>query len=233
MLNSIHAESPHCHYSGRKIVATAVLLIAAMSLSAAQTSDNVRENTARVLSLEGTPSIGNRQARVAVVEFGDYQCPYCGMHAARTLPQLIAAYVETGKIQYFFKDVPIEAIHPHAFQAAEAAHCAGAQGKYWKLHDRLFQNQKALMPADLIAHATAIDLNVGEFRQCLSRAAFAARIRLDIQDAKRIGVRGTPQFFLGTLESGGKTMVVVLTLSGAVPFSDFQKALDQLLSLRQ
>jgi protein-disulfide isomerase len=177
--------------------------------------------------------MGDKQARFAIVEFGDYQCPFCGMHAARTLPQLVAAYVETGKVRYFFKDVPIEAIHPQAFKAAEAAHCAGAQGNYWKLHDRLFQNQKALMPNDLIVHAGAIGLNVEKFRQCLDRATFAPRIRADIEEAKKQGIRGTPQFFLGELDPSGSTLQVVLTLSGAVPYNDFQQVLDQLLHVKR
>jgi protein-disulfide isomerase len=216
-----------------KAVAAVVLLFAVGTLCGAQSTSEVRGNDPRILSLEGTPSIGNKQTRFAIVEFGDYQCPFCGVYATQTFPQLVAAYVETGKVRYFFKDAPIEAIHPQAFKAAEAAHCAGAQGKYWTLHDRLFQNQRALMPNDLTAHAAAIGLDVDKFQHCLDGATFAARIRDDLQEAKKQGVRGTPQFFLGKLDPSGSTFQVVLTLSGAVPYSDFQQALDQLLSLQK
>ena len=213
-----------------RFVASFVLLFGMFPPCVAQSPNEVATKDPPTLSLEGTPSMGDQRARFAIVEFGDYQCPFCGMHAARTLPQLVADYIETGRVQYFFKDVPIEAIHPQAFKAAEAAHCAGAQGKYWKLHDRLFQNQKALMPSDLVAHAAAIGLDVERFQQCFNSATFAARIRADLQEAKKQGIRGTPQFFLGKLDPSGSTLQVVLTHSGAVPYTDFQRALDQLLS---
>ena len=93
------------------------------------------------LLLDGAPSIGDANARVAVVEFGDYECPYCGRHANQVLPEIVANYVNTGKVRYFFKDTPVEAIHPAAFKAAEAALCAGEQGTYWEMHDLLFKNQ--------------------------------------------------------------------------------------------
>jgi protein-disulfide isomerase len=213
-----------------RMISAAVLLLATVGLCRAQSPD-VKAGDLPVISLEATPMLGNAQARVAIVEFGDYQCPFCGKHANQTLPQIVAAYVETGKVRYFFKDVPIESIHPQAFKAAEAAQCAGAQGKYWKFHDRLFQNQKALGAADLVTHARAVELDVNKFERCLDSKAFAAQIRADIQEAKKQGVRGTPSFFLGTLDPSGRTFSVVMTLNGAVPYSSFQQALDQLLSL--
>lgn len=217
--------------SNLRVIPAAVLLLATVGLCRAQSPD-VKAGDLPVISLEATPMLGNVQARVAIVEFGDYQCPFCSRHANETLPQVVAAYVETGKVRYFFKDVPIESIHPQAFKAAEAAQCAGVQGKYWKFHDRLFRNQNALSPADLVTHALAVELDVNKFERCLDSKAFAAQIRTDIQEARKQGVRGTPSFFLGTLDPSGRTFSVVMTLSGAVPYSSFQQALDQLLSLQ-
>lgn len=214
-----------------RMIPAAVMLLATIGLWGAQSPDT-KVSDLPVISLEATPALGDAKARVAIVEFGDYQCPFCGRHASQTLPQIVAAYVKTGKIRYFFKDVPIESIHPQAFKAAEAAHCAGAQGKYWKFHDRLFQNQKALSPADLVTHALAVELEAGKFDRCLNSEEFAVQIRTDLLEAKKQSIRGTPSFFLGTVDPNGRTFSVVMRLNGAVPFSSFQQALDQLLSLQ-
>ena len=218
----------------RMRLATTVMLLLATGdfcrAQSAQSAKDVSADNARILSLEGLPSLGDKQAQVAIVEFGDYQCPYCGRHATETLPQLIATYVKTGKVRYFFKDVPVESIHPQALKAAEAAQCAGVQGKYWQLHDRLFQNQEALTPADLTSHAIAVGLDVHKFQQCLDDGTFTAPMRAALKEAKEAGVRGTPQFFLGTLAPDGRTLKIGLTLNGAIPYTDFQRALDQMVS---
>src|SRR6266571_4836593 len=111
------------------------------------------------ISLDGAPAMGGPKARVAIVEFGDYQCPYCGQHANQTLPQIVTDYVKTGKVRYFFKDFPIEGLHSQAFRAAEAARCAGAQGKYWEMHDRLLGNQQLLAVNELPGHALSLHLD--------------------------------------------------------------------------
>ena len=184
------------------------------------------------LSLEGAPSIGDEKAPVAIVEFSDYQCPYCGQHANQVLPQIIKDYVNTGKVRYFLRDLPIEAIHPQAFKAAEAAHCAGEQGKYWEMHDRLFKNQQLLAVNELPGHAAALGLDVPKFQQCLDDGKYATQIRKDIQDGLKYGARGTPTFFVGRLDSPGSEKNSITTLSGAQPFLGFQRTLDQILSPR-
>src|SRR5262245_25723020 len=148
-------------------------------------------------SLDGTPALGDPNARIVIVEFGDYQCPFCGQHANQVLPQILADYVKSGKIRYFFKDIPVEAIHPQAFKAAEAALCSGEQGKYWEMHDRLFKNQRALTVRELSAHAAVLDLDIGKFQQCLDGDTYATQIRKSVQDGLKAGVRGTPTFFIG------------------------------------
>src|SRR5437667_42088 len=139
------------------------------------------------LSLESMPAIGDPNARVAIVEFGDYQCPYCGRHANQVLPEIVAKYVNTGKVRYFFKDTPVEAIHPAAFKAAEAALCAGEQGTYWEMHDLLFKNQQALAVTELAAHARALNLHMPKFQQCLDSDRYAAQIRKSLEEAVKAG----------------------------------------------
>ena len=91
-----------------------------------------------VLSVEGAQFLGQKNATVTVVEFSDYQCPFCARHVQQTLPLLRKEYVDTGKVKYVFRDHPLESIHPAAFKAAEAARCGGEQGKFWEMHDKLF-----------------------------------------------------------------------------------------------
>jgi protein-disulfide isomerase len=181
------------------------------------------------LFLAGAPSIGDSNACIAIVEFGDYECPYCGQHANQVLPQILRDYVKTGKVRYFFKDTPVESIHPQALKASEAALCAGDQGKYWEVHDRLFKNQQALAANDLRSHARALDLDVPSFEECLNKGTHAARIRKSIQEATEFGVRGTPTFFVGML-SQSESRKAVTKLSGLKPYSAFQQILDELLA---
>jgi protein-disulfide isomerase len=180
--------------------------------------------------LAGTPSMGGPDARVAIIEFGDYQCPICNQHATQTLPQIVENYVKTGKVRYFFKDTPVEAIHPQALKASEAALCAGEQGRYWEMHDRLFQNPLALAVTELSKHALAVGLDVPRFQQCLDKNQYADQIRKDIQDAVKSGVRGTPTFYLQLLKPADSEKKSVISLSGFKPFSVFQQTLDRMLS---
>src|SRR5205823_6444165 len=166
----------------------------------APSTRDVRDLT---IGVGGRPSRGSDTAALTLVEFSDYQCPFCGRHARETYPQIQRDYVSTGKLKYVFRDFPLEAIHPNAFKAAEAAHCAGVQGKYWEMHDRLFANQSALFPAQLFLHAQALGLDPQSFRQCLDSGQYAAEIRKDLEDGQKAGVTGTPAFILGLTASEG------------------------------
>jgi protein-disulfide isomerase len=200
----------------------------AMDGNAQTPAQNTTNPESMFLSLEGTPVMGDAKAPLTIIEFGDYECPYCGRHSNQVLPQIIDDYVKTGKVRYFFKDTPIESIHPQAFKAAEAALCAGEQGKYWEMHDRLFKNQQTLAVNQLPAHAAALGLDLAKFRQCLDQDTYSAEIRKSIQDAMKSGLRGTPTFLVGTLD--GKEPTDVTVLSGGQPFLRFQQILDQMLA---
>ena len=129
------------------------------------------------------------------------------------------------------RDFPLESIHRDAFKAAEAAHCAGEQGKYWEMHHRLFANQRALGAAQLPEHAKAVGLDGGKFKECLDSGKYGARIRKDLADGNRAGVRGTPTFFIGITDSKDPNTIKGLTMiRGAQGFSGFQATLDDLLS---
>lgn len=128
------------------------------------------------------------------------------------------------------RDFPLESIHPHAFKAAEAAHCAADQGKYWEMHDRLFAHQRNLTAGELPGHATALGLDLPKFRQCLESGRHTAQVRRDLTDGETAGVRGTPTFFLGVMEASGSTVKVVRVIRGAQPFSAFKATIDAVLA---
>jgi hypothetical protein len=125
-----------------------------------------------------------------------------------------------------FLDMPLESIHKLAFKAAVAASCAAEQGKYWEMHDRLFENQKALEPWN--GHAEAVGLDVAKFEQCLASGKFDSEIRRDMGEARKAGVTGTPAFMIGRTEAGSKVKVLAV-LRGAKTFADFKAELDRLL----
>jgi protein-disulfide isomerase len=125
-------------------------------------------------------------------------------------------------------DLPLESIHKFAFKAAEAANCAGEQGKYWEMHDRLFANQKTLEPWK--PHAEAIGLDVPKFEACLTAGKQAEEIRKDMAEAQKAGITGTPGFFLAYTEPNSTKVKTVARLTGAQPFSAFKAQIDKLLT---
>jgi protein-disulfide isomerase len=182
------------------------------------------------LSIAGAPARGAATARVTLIEFSDYQCPFCGQYVRDTYGQLERDYVRTGKVRYVFRNLPLEALHPQAFKAHEAALCAGDQGKYWEMHDQRFADQRALDAASLGGHARTAGLDATTFQACFSGGAHAARIRADLSEATRIGARGTPTFFIGLTTPGDSKVKVVRILRGAQPYAAFREAIDSVLA---
>src|SRR5258706_8861465 len=105
------------------------------------------------IDIVGAPSLGSKTTRITMVEFSDYQCPLSGQYFNWTMKQVVDEYVKTGLMKYVFRDFPLESIHPLALKAAEAAHCAGDQGKYWEMHDRFMRNQMSINVKVLPLHA--------------------------------------------------------------------------------
>jgi protein-disulfide isomerase len=135
-------------------------------------------------------------------------------------------------VQYVFKDFPLEQLHPQAFRAAEAAHCAGEQGRFWEMHDRLFANQAALSAGDFRRLAEELRLDLSRFQACLESGRYAARIRRDLAEGNRLGITGTPTFLLGITPSSGSSVRVLKIIRGAKSFSDFQQAIEEVLAER-
>ena len=179
------------------------------------------------VSLAEAPIRGSAAARVALIVFSDFQCPYCGVFARETMPALDAAYVASGKVLVAFRHVPGGPRHPHARAASEAAECAGTQGRFCDMHDRLFANQRALDRDSVLSGARGLKLDEASFRQCID-GDMKSRIDRDVAQAKLLAITSTPTFFVGLREGTGDVRVME-RFAGARPIEDFQKVLDKLL----
>ena len=182
-----------------------------------------------LLGIDDDPVKGDRKARLVLVEFSDFQCPFCARFVRETLPEIERDYIKTGKLKYVFRDFPITSTHKDAFKAALAAGCALDQGKYWEMHDRLFENQAAFTVYNLTQSAEAIGLNKVVFQQCLNKNEYATEVQSDFADGTRAGVNQTPFFFLGLTEPNSTKVKVLAVIRGAKPYAVFKAAIDSVL----
>lgn len=158
---------------------------------------------------------GDADAPVTIVEFSDFECPFCGRYAEQTYPQIVEEYIETGKVKYIFRDFPLS-FHANAQKAAEAAECAGEQGKYFEMHDLLFANQDSLSVENYKQWAEDLGLDTEQFNTCLDSGEMADEVAADFTYGQQIGVTGTPAFFIN-----GKM------ISGAQPYEVFKQAIEE------
>jgi len=180
-----------------------------------------------VMDLGKRPVKGEADAKLTLVEILDYQCPYCGQFSRETMPQIDKEYIETGKVRYVVVNLPLEAMHKSAFKAAEAAACAGEQGKFWEMNERLFNNQQSI--DQWKTHAEAIGLDVDKFEQCMDTGRQAAQVRSDMAEAHDAGVSGTPAFFLAYTDPKSTTIKTITKLVGSQPYASFKAAIDKQL----
>jgi len=161
------------------------------------------------------PSRGPENAKVTIVEFSDFECPFCG-RAHDTVEQVMQQY--GGKVRLVFRHYPLP-FHPHAQKSAEASMCANAQGKFWEYHDTLFKNQRELEPTKLKEYAKQLGLDEKKFSDCFEKAEFEKLVKTDADAGSEVGVSGTPAFFINGI-----------MLSGAQPIEEFKKIIDQELA---
>jgi protein-disulfide isomerase len=177
--------------------------------------------------LDDSPALGSATAPVAIVEFSEFQCPFCRRHFDQTFSSLKQNYIDSGKVRYVFRNFPLTEIHPNAKAAAVAAYCAGEQGAYWKMHDALFTNQPRLGPALYDELAKSLDLDVKKFTACREARESEKKIEQDMAYGQSVGVQGTPHFFIGHLKGG--QVVDVQRVNGAQPLANFTQVIDSLL----
>ena len=162
------------------------------------------------------PVLGSASAPVTLIEFSDFQCPFC----ARVMPTLKRVKETYGdRVRIVWKDFPLTSIHPQAFKAAEAGQCAREQGKFWELHDRLFANQQALQPEALKEHAAAVGLDLAKFNACFDASKYGERVQQQMTAGNQLGVQSTPSIFIN-----GRMV------SGAQPYEVFTAIIDEELA---
>ena len=167
------------------------------------------------VSADDDPVQGPKNAPVTIVEFSDYQCPYCGRFYTQTLPLIEENYIKTGKVKLVFRDFPLS-FHQYAQKASEASECAHEQGKFWEYHNMLFENQQSLSVENLKQYAKNLGLDTAKFNSCLDSGKMASEVQKDFKDGQSYGVDGTPAFFVNDV-----------LLVGAQPFSAFQQIIEQ------
>ena len=174
-------------------------------------------------------SMGQAEAGVVVIEFSDFECPYCRQYQQKTLPGLIKKYVDSGSIQYVFMNFPLE-FYAHAQSAAVAGVCAHQQDNFWRMHDLLFGNQAALNEATPMRLASELELDIPAFTACLHDPKMAVLIHDQVDLAEALGVQGTPAFLVGRVNNG--VFTDLRKMSGAQRLANFERVLDALIAGR-
>jgi protein-disulfide isomerase len=182
------------------------------------------------ISADNDPIIGNPNAPVTIIEFSDFQCPFCARFHIQTLPAIIEEYINEDKVKLVFRDFPIQSIHPNALPASVAAECANEQGKFKEMHNILFEKQNEWSKQNIDnaiilfnQYALEIQLEEEKFDSCLRNGKYIEEIQKDLSDGRAYGISGTPGFFIGNDEIG------FVELKGAQPFESFKKIIDSQL----
>ena len=170
------------------------------------------------IAIDDSRAKGDKNAPVTIVEYSDFECPFCQKFYQETYQDIVAKYVNTGKVRIVFKDFPL-AFHKNAQSAHEASRCAAEQGKFWEMHDKLFTNQSSLSVENYKKWAAEIGVDTVKFNQCVDSNKYAKAVKEDLNDAMDLGVQGTPSFIVN-----GTALV------GAQPTSSFEKLIESELN---
>lgn len=180
-----------------------------------------------IVSMDDDPVKGDPNAPITIIEFSDFQCPFCKKFHATTLPLLEKNYIDTGKVKFVYRDFPIKSIHPNAASAALASECADDQNLFWQYHDSVFENQRnweGLSKSSAVnvfkQYASELGIDMDEFNQCFETAKHLTEVNGDLQDGVSYGVTGTPGFFVGNDELG------YVKIIGAQPYSVFERLIE-------
>lgn len=223
--------------SALELTSTLLVILAASALlwTVYQQSTAPQQPSAgpRVESVEGlsiaATSVTKRVGSgvLALIEFSDFECPFCRGFARNTYPSIRQGFVDSGKITFVSFAFPLESVHPLARKASEAAECAARQGKYWEMRERFYADRSALAPAALPIGAKDIGLDLNQFEACLAGGEAQKAVQAEIEQGRRLGVNSTPTFFLGRLRNDG-SIDLVKRIRGAAPLAQLKSAIIEL-----
>jgi len=207
----------------RELRSTVNSLITALGPSAG--GGVLNRTTSTQFDVGNSPLLGSKDAALTIVEFTDFQCPFCNRFFVQTFPELKKNYIDTGKVRYYSLDFPL-GMHDKALQAAQAGRCAAEQQKFWPMHGRMHANPNALDVKNLVEYATESDLDVPVFRKCLEEEKYKQAVQSAVQEASLKAVSGTPTFVIGKSTTTG---VEGTLLIGAQPYETFDRMIKELL----
>ena len=185
--------------------------------SQGQSQDQMQQIVRYDVPIDGDPFYGPENAAITIIEFSDYECPYCRKWHVEVFQRLLEAY--PGQIKFVYRDFPLTSIHPNAFSAAEAANCAGEQGLYWPYHELLFSMQLGLSHEAYTQYAKQLGANMDTFNACLTDGKYKDEIQADFEYGAQLGIRSTPTFFINGI-----------ALVGAQPYETFKQVIDKELA---
>lgn len=208
-------------YNGR--VGTTIASSSTLGTSTTSTPQTV------TVSLAHIDAQGNKNADVAMVEFGDYQCPYCQLQYNSAMPQVETNYIQNNKVLFVFKDFPLTTIHPNAMPGAEGARCAGDQGKYWDMYNKLYStNQETNDQTQIEGYAKDLNLNTTQFNNCLEGAKYYNTILAEEAEGTKLGFTGTPTTVIGRIDHK-KNTITGQVIAGAASYETIKQAIDAAL----
>jgi len=200
----------------------------------AQVPGAPQQPTSAKVSQDDDPVLGSKDAKVTLIEFSDYECPFCKRHFDQVYPSLKKDYIDTGKVKMVFRDYPLPFHDPMATFEANAANCAKEQGgdsAYFKFHDAIFAKTKSngngLTKEEVYQFASDLGLNQANLKSCADSLKYAEEVKKDLTDGGTAGVSGTPAFFIGKSDPGGS--ITGQLVVGAQPYTSFQSVIDSLL----
>jgi protein-disulfide isomerase len=176
------------------------------------------------MKIERGYMLGAPAAPITMVEFTDYQCPFCQRFHVTSFPELKKNYIDTGKVRFYSFDLPLD-FHPNAARAAEAARCAGDQGQFWRMRDILGSNPGKLSAENIAGYASEISLDAAKFKECVDSGKFKQPVMDDSKAAQSMGINGTPSFIIGKSTPEGVDGELVV---GALPYAAFEEKLKAL-----
>jgi protein-disulfide isomerase len=176
---------------------------------------------------KGGHILGSEKATLAVIEFSDFQCPFCAVFARDTFPQLKRDFIDSGKVRFIYRHNPLEPLHSLAVKASTASQCADEQSRFWEMHDVIYASQRTLTDDSFFGLAKSLNLDAGRFSTCMFDPDALAKVKKDQAEASRLGLVSTPTFLIGRVRPDG-TVDVTRRVNGAVPYETFRTALEDL-----